>query len=143
MDVFGAVSPAPKAGGQKLFTTDKARRALPLVRRIVKDIVASVELLAGVEEEFADARYESSAESLEALADRRQRVQDRLRELVDELSELGVLLKDSRCGLVDFPARYQNRVVYLCWRLGEENITHWHEVDAGFTGRQPIGPDFE
>ena len=48
------------------------------------------------------------------------------------------------CGLlvffdtVDFPARLEGREVYLCWQLGEPEVLHWHAMDAGFAGRQPI-----
>ncbi|HUX86133.1 MAG TPA: DUF2203 family protein [Chloroflexota bacterium] len=41
-------------------------------------------------------------------------------------------------GLVDFPAERDGRVVYLCWRRGEDQIHYWHELDAGFAGRQPL-----
>ncbi|MSR22704.1 MAG: DUF2203 family protein [Gemmatimonadetes bacterium] len=41
-------------------------------------------------------------------------------------------------GLVDFPARFEGRTIYLCWRLGEEDIMAWHEMDSGFAGRRPL-----
>jgi len=47
-------------------------------------------------------------------------------------------LKDYFTGLVDFPSRLDGREVYLCWRFGEDEIAHWHELDAGFAGRQKI-----
>lgn len=59
--------------------------------------------------------------------------------LTTEINELGVQLKDYSQGLVDFPSIRDGRVVLLCWRLGEqEHIEWWHEVEAGFAGRQPI-----
>ena len=63
---------------------------------------------------------------------------ERVAGLVDELQALGVELKALEQGMVDFYALREDRLVYLCWRLGEEHITHWHEVDAGFTGRRPV-----
>jgi hypothetical protein len=62
----------------------------------------------------------------------------RLDELVDELNDVGVELKDYQTGLVDFVGRHDGRDVYLCWKLGEERITHWHELNAGFAGRKPV-----
>jgi hypothetical protein len=55
-----------------------------------------------------------------------------------ELKDLGVELKDYFVGLVDFPSVMENREVYLCWRFDESDVAHWHEIDAGFSGRQPI-----
>ena len=51
---------------------------------------------------------------------------------------LGVELKGIEQGLVDFPTMRDGRVVYLCWQLGEGTIAYWHEIDAGFSGRQPL-----
>ena len=62
----------------------------------------------------------------------------RLREYVDELQELGVEPKGAMEGLVDFPSLQDDRVVYLCWRLGEPEVLYWHEIEAGFGGRQAL-----
>ncbi len=59
--------------------------------------------------------------------------------LTTELHELGIQLKDYSRGLIDFPCQRDNRIVLLCWQLGEdEQIEWWHEIEAGFAGRQPI-----
>jgi hypothetical protein len=60
-----------------------------------------------------------------------------IREVVGQ----GIELKDIDRGLIDFPSPRDGRVVYLCWHLGERRIRYWHEVDAGFAGRQPLGDD--
>lgn len=57
---------------------------------------------------------------------------------VREITRLGVVIKDLDHGLVDFPARRDGRVVYLCWRLGEEQVAYWHETDSGYFGRQAL-----
>jgi hypothetical protein len=62
----------------------------------------------------------------------------KLEDFVDELSEIGCELKDYQMGLIDFVGRHEGRDIYLCWKLGEESITHWHELDSGFAGRQPV-----
>lgn len=61
-----------------------------------------------------------------------------LRREVEALSEEGIILRDAERGLVDFPAEREGREIYLCWRLGEDSVGHWHEVDAGFPGRRPL-----
>jgi hypothetical protein len=57
---------------------------------------------------------------------------------VHEINGRGIEVKDIDQGLVDFPAKRDNRIVYLCWHLGEDRIAFWHELDAGFAGRQPL-----
>jgi hypothetical protein len=64
----------------------------------------------------------------------RERMQDYLR----ELDGLGIELKDPFTGLVDFRCQMDGREVYLCWRLDEPEVAHWHELNAGFTGRQKL-----
>ena len=65
-------------------------------------------------------------------------VVNKLQGFVEELAEVGVELKDYQSGLLDFVSTHQGREVYLCWKLGEERIGHWHELDTGFPGRQPV-----
>ena len=55
-----------------------------------------------------------------------------------DLEGLGVILKDVERGLIDFPHWRQGREVYLCWKLGEERIDSWHDIDSGYAGRQPL-----
>ena len=62
-----------------------------------------------------------------------------MRDTLGELREMEVVLRDLDRGLVDFPALREGREVYLCWIEGEDAIEHWHEPEAGFDGRQPLG----
>ncbi len=66
---------------------------------------------------------------------------ERLEEFANELEDLGVELKDPVQGLIDFRSLMDGREVYLCWKLGEDEITHWHELNAGFQGRQSLLQD--
>jgi hypothetical protein len=61
-----------------------------------------------------------------------------LRSEMESLSARGIVLRDAETGLVDFPARREGRLVYLCWRPDEDRVSHWHEVDTGFGGRRPL-----
>jgi hypothetical protein len=63
---------------------------------------------------------------------------ERLDALVHKILDTGVLLKDINSGLFDFPAWRDDHEVYLCWKYGEPRIAYWHEIEAGFAGRQPI-----
>jgi hypothetical protein len=131
----------------KIFTVERANSALPLVRRIVQDIVAEhphwKDLVSRYELAAAGARAEWG-ESPEQVALRREvdTIAQRINGYVDELAGVGCLLKGFEHGLVDFYATHGGRLVFLCWRLGEQAVTHWHEVDAGFAGRQEITAEF-
>jgi hypothetical protein len=61
-----------------------------------------------------------------------------VRRLLAAIAEVGIVLRDLDRGLVDFPAIRDDREVFLCWQDGEEAVEHWHELDAGFAGREPL-----
>jgi hypothetical protein len=85
---------------------------------------------------------EGQTEEAETLQDRLQEIGFERTSFIDELEGLGIELKDPNQGLIDFPAMLEGRVVYLCWRLGEDVIQHWHELSAGFAGRHPVEDQF-
>ena len=62
-----------------------------------------------------------------------------VRRLLGEIGEIEIVLRDIDRGLVDFPALHEEREVYLCWQLGEDRVEFWHDLEAGFNGRQPLG----
>jgi len=127
----------------KRFSAADANRTLPLVRRIVRDIVTlypewkeRVEIFAvfaaNATSEHPDPQAESAAREVQRLA---QEIEGCLR----ELSALGVEYKQPlESGLVDFPAQLEGRDVYLCWQYDEPAVSHWHDKDAGFAGRKPL-----
>src|SRR5438067_1980586 len=124
--------------GKKYFTVAQANATLPLVRRIVADIVEldrslrqrlhRLIELRGEGDEPAPLDCQDEVDGLEAELERGQ---ERMEGYERELAQLGVELKDHRIGLVDFPCRHDDREVYLCWRHGEAELGFWHEVDAG------------
>ena len=125
--------PAPSQPVRK-FTLEQANKTLPLVKRIVADIVKMHERATQNQ-----LRLEKAKGSDEHAAKRELDASvDRLQDLVDELSDVGCELKDYQTGLIDFVGRHEGRDVYLCWKLGEEKITHWHELDGGVAGRKPV-----
>jgi hypothetical protein len=129
----------------KLFTVEQANQALPLVRAIVKDLVdLSREVferrqrLASLHGNRPRTASDVYSEELRQVEEEVERDTERLQEFAEELRTLGVEPKSGLEGLVDFPSTMDGRVVYLCWRLGEPEVLHWHELDAGFAGRQPL-----
>ena len=61
-----------------------------------------------------------------------------VRRLLAALQEAGIVIRDIDRGLVDFPALIDGREVYLCWQLGEDGVDHWHDLEAGYGGREPL-----
>jgi len=133
---------------RKYFTVEEANRMLPLVRSIVRDIVELYEDVHERRERLARVRqspgssgrdetspYSEELQQIEQDIDRDIR---RLKDYSDELQKLGVELKDPVIGLVDFYAKMDGRDVYLCWKLDEDEVAYWHDLDAGFGGRQPL-----
>jgi hypothetical protein len=127
----------------KLFTLAEAERTLPLVRRIVHDLtvgypawraaVSRFELLTG----GARADWGETKE-LVAARESVTHHAERINRYLQELEALGCVFKGFEAGLVDFYSLREDRPIFLCWRLGEERITYWHEIESGFSGRQPI-----
>jgi hypothetical protein len=129
---------------KRYFTVAEANAMLPLVRKIVEDITTLARQLQDRHNRLMHVLPEGRAagdahreELLHVEAELRQD-QERMQDYERELHELGVELKDYRIGLIDFPCWMGNREVYLCWRQGESAIAHWHELDAGFAGRQEL-----
>lgn len=130
----------------KLFTLAEAERTLPFVRRIVADLLADYPTWRAAVGRFEIATGGARAElgetaDLIAARDAVTALADRINGYLQELEAVGCVFKGFDAGLVDFYSLRDDRPVFLCWRLGEERITHWHEIDAGFSGRQPINPD--
>ena len=76
-----------------------------------------------------------------------RRIQLRMKGVIDQMAAavaridtLGIMLRDIQRGLIDFPALVNGRQVWLCWQLGEKDVTHWHELETGFGSRRPLVP---
>jgi len=116
------------------FTVDQANKALPLVRRVTADIIKTHAGAVSLQQQLEKAASKDRG----LLQTQLETTMHSLEDYVDELSEIGCDLKDYQMGLIDFTGRHEGRDVCLCWKMGEEQIGFWHEMDAGYTGRQPI-----
>lgn len=119
---------------RRRFTLEQANSSLPLVRRIVGDVVKTHSEATRLQHQLERAAASEKA-PIEATL---ERAMHRLEDFVDELSEIGCELKDYQSGLIDFTGRHHGHDVCLCWKLGEERIGYWHELEAGFAGRKPV-----
>jgi hypothetical protein len=109
---------------RRLFTREEAEKALPLVRRIVADILKTA---AAIRELGGD---DGRLHGLEA----------ELQEYLQELEEMGCFFKDWNfsVGLVDFPAVIDGQTVFLCWRSDEAELAWYHRIQDGYQGRRPL-----
>ncbi|MEJ2184695.1 MAG: DUF2203 domain-containing protein [Gemmatimonadota bacterium] len=130
----------------RYFTLEEANRTLPLVRRVVEDIVT---MYPDVQRKLAELRELADREStparereMERLRDALERDSDELNRYLKELDQIGCQFKGFEEGLVDFHAWMDGRPVCLCWKLGEARIEWWHELDAGYAGRQHLSPEY-
>ncbi len=121
--------------GKKYFTIAEANRALPYITKVIADITACYGEVVELRRRIEAPGPEDQVGTLETDY---ERAMDQLSELVDELHHVGVELKDFEKGLVDFPAIHEGREVFLCWHRGEAMIQAWHEIDAGYAGRQDV-----
>lgn len=135
----GPQSTAPKpvvpSRPRRRFSVSQANKTLPLVSRIVEDIVRTHARATTLQEQLSEGL---SAKQQQIVQENLEHEADRMQQYVDELHDIGCELKDFSIGLVDFIGSHEGREVCLCWKLGEPAIEYWHELNAGFAGRQPI-----
>jgi hypothetical protein len=129
----------------QFFTVAEAREALPEVRRQAERLVASraeqlaaAARLAEVTGVSAGNGHGPEKALLAELRGALEGAETELAAAFRALDELGVVVKDVDAGLVDFPSKRAGEDVFLCWQVGEPDLSWWHGVDEGFAGRKPI-----
>lgn len=113
------------------FTPEEARRTLPLVRKIVEDILNTSREIRLLTED-KDGFVEDDPQIKKMMND--------ITGFISELEEIGCYYKDWNftMGLVDFPAVIDGKEVFLCWRNDEEDIKYYHDIEGGYAGRRLI-----
>jgi len=122
---------------RKYFTLAEANRTLPLVKRIVadlitlhpewRDLVAQYELVSGQ----ARAEWGESTDQL-ALRGRIDDIARQINDFLLELDQIGCVFKGFEPGLVDFYGKLDEKEIFWCWKQGEDRIEHWHELETGY-----------
>lgn len=123
----------------KVWTLAEARAALPRVRELLERLQDLRSELSALQE--LSIEFEDPLDTLATSIRRNKEFHGKALEFytrLDELVGLGAIVKDWHQGLVDFPSRHRGRNIYLCWKRGEETIRFWHDIEAGFRGRQPV-----
>jgi hypothetical protein len=131
---------------QRTFTREEAEVLLPAVDRLLAEAQALAARLSSAESQAQAADWKPRtngkvpSEAMEPPSRvPRQSVANQLAALIERIQDMGIVVRDVRSGLIDFPCIRDGRVIHLCWRRGEPlEIRWWHELDAGFGGRQPL-----
>ncbi len=134
----------------KTFTLDEAQSLLPVLESLLKRAIEGKQSAEEVETgltHLARRIYLSGGMRVDVTQVAKQRAEmevhlQRVRESIAEIDSIGVQVKDLETGLLDFPCRLDDEVVLLCWRMGEPAIEHWHTLESGVQGRQPVDERF-
>ena len=126
----------------RYFTREEAEALLPEISIVLRRIQDGRERMRTVEEELETLQMQAMGNGhhlLERITRLQSELADSMQEIraaIGELLNFGCELKDPDTGLIDFLTMRAGREVYLCWRLGEDRIRFWHDLDGGFAGRQ-------
>ena len=134
----------------RYFTLEEARGALPVVGRSIREAVHAKARYFEAEKVLQDLSQRIlmmggimvDTAAAEAWKSQRDTSGQTLKASMERIENMGVLVKDLDIGLVDFPTLFRDDEVYLCWRMDEDDIDHWHGVNEGFAGRKPIDRNF-
>jgi hypothetical protein len=134
----------------KTFTIDEAQSLLPVLESLLKRAIDGKRAAEEVETQLSDLGRRihllgGMRVNLPEVANQRAEMEshlERVRESISEIDSIGVQVKDLDSGLLDFPFRLDEDIVLLCWRMGEPAIEHWHTLESGFQGRQPVDERF-
>lgn len=119
----------------KLYSIEEANALLPHLAPTLIELRGSSDEALRIKEVIDQAAITNGGSSK---GEKWRKKLARVQELIDRLNEWRIELRDLETGLVDFPAVIDGRPAYLCWRLGEPQVAHWHSPDDGFQGRRPL-----
>jgi hypothetical protein len=120
------------------FTVDEANATLPLLEPLIEKLLQLYQKIADEQSGVIPVIQKAGGNGGNRSASQVGMWMGEMEALVEQIQEQGVVIKDARIGLLDFPAWRDGREVYLCWRYGEKSVAYWHATDAGFSGRQPL-----
>jgi hypothetical protein len=122
----------------KLFTVEEANALLPKLQELLDDLALHRDALREKAPHLEPILRAASADGGGRVGSEYGVEAYKLYLAIGRIQELGVLLKDLDMGLLDFPHEREGRVVFLCWHPPEERVEYWHEIEAGYSGRQPL-----
>jgi hypothetical protein len=130
----------------RTFTLNEALDLLPILETLLRGAAESKKRVSEIDAQFQQVNQRVMMHGgvsldivpLARLRAERDKLSQGITDALSEITAMGVQVKDLDIGLLDFPCVVEGKIVLLCWKLGEETIAHWHEVDEGFVGRKPI-----
>jgi hypothetical protein len=130
----------------RTFTLQEAQNLLPVLESLLRTAMDGKKLIEAVDNELQDLAHRVMMSggllvNVVQMARRkaeREKAIHRVKDTLAEINAIGVQVKDIDIGLLDFPCKVEGRIVLLCWKVGEQGITHWHTSSEGFGGRKPI-----
>jgi hypothetical protein len=126
----------------RLFTVDEANALLPTLRSLIEQILENIRRLKS-KSELVIRKEELDPEAPNLMERLREdgeiaRLIGQVQGWVEEIHSYGCMCKGVEQGLIDFPCLLGAEVVFLCWQIGESNVSHWHRIEEGFAGRRPL-----
>ncbi|HLH09142.1 MAG TPA: DUF2203 domain-containing protein [Terriglobales bacterium] len=130
----------------RTFTLSQARELLPVVESLLRGIQEKKRRVEEIDQKFQEVNSRILLHGgllldiapFAQLRAERERLAEGIKDAVSEIGAMGVQIKDLDTGLLDFPCMVDGEVILLCWKMGEETITHWHNTKEGFAGRKAI-----
>ena len=130
----------------RTFTLQEAQNLLPVLESLLRAAMDGKKLIEAVDNELQDLAHRvmmSGGLLVNVLQMARRKAErekaiHRVKDTLAEINAIGVQVKDIDIGLLDFPCKVEGRIVLLCWKLGEQGITHWHTSSEGFAGRKLV-----
>src|SRR2546430_15715016 len=128
----------------RTFTLQEAQNLLPVLESLLRAAMDGKKLIEAVDNELQDLAHRvmmsggllANVVQMARRKAEREKAIHRVKDTLAEINAIGVQVKDIDIGLLDFPCKVEGRIVLLCWKLGEQGITHWHPSREGFAGRQ-------
>jgi hypothetical protein len=131
---------------ERIFSLDEAQTLLPILESLLRQAIQGKKLIEDVDAELQETAHRvflngGTMLNVVHLARRKAEREKAIRRVKDALAEIdatGVQVKDLDIGLLDFPCKVEGEIVLLCWKLGEQEIAHWHGTHEGYAFRKPI-----
>jgi hypothetical protein len=123
---------------ERLFTVEEANALLPTLKQILNDLAVHRDALREKAPHMEPILRASMGNGGGRAGSEYGLETYKLYLAVERIRDLGVVLKDLDMGLLDFPHEREGRIVFLCWHPPEERVSYWHDLDAGYAGRQPL-----
>jgi hypothetical protein len=123
---------------ERIFSVSEAKALLPRLRAILEEVTEEWSRIKSLNPQIQKARDKAQFNGGSPYGVEYVETVWHLMSLLQRIRDLGVVLKDVERGLCDFPYMKNGKVVYLCWQLGEDTIEYWHDIEAGFAGREPL-----